>query len=89
MGNPFEKIDLRLSEIDSKLNYLKELQESEKKVDKILDINEACVLLKVTKITIYRKVKDNSIPHMKRGKRLLFSRNALLQWLELSSNNII
>jgi excisionase family DNA binding protein len=89
MGNPFEKIDLRLSEIDSKLNYLKELQESEKNVDKILDIKEACDLLKVTKITIYRKVKENSIPHMKRGKRLLFSRNSLLKWLELSSNNII
>ena len=89
MGNPFKQIDERLSQIDSKLSYLQEIAENEKQVDKILNIDEACDLLKVTRITIYRKVKNNTIPHMKRGKKLLFSRNTLLEWLQESSNNII
>lgn len=89
MDNPFEQMNERLSQIDSKLTYLQEIAENEKQIDKILHIDEACDLLKVTKITIYRKVKKNTIPHMKRGKRLLFSRNSLLEWLEQSSNNIL
>ena len=89
MGNPFEDLNERLSSIDSKLTYLQEITESGKPIDKILDVDQACELLKVTKITIYRKVKNNSIPHMKRGKRLLFSRIDLLKWLSQSSNNIL
>ena len=89
MENPFEEMNERLSLIDSKLSYLQEIAENEKQVDKILNIDEACDLLKVTRITIYRKVKNNTIPHMKRGKKLLFSRNTLLEWLQESSNNII
>ncbi|RMZ50224.1 DNA-binding protein [Flavobacteriaceae bacterium PRS1] len=89
MDNPFDEMNERLSQIDSKLTYLQEIAENEKQIDKILNIDEACDLLKVKKITIYRKVKNNTIPHMKRGKKLLFNRNTLLEWLQESSNNII
>ena len=89
MVNPFEEMNERLSQIDSKLSYLQEIAENEKQIDKILNIDEACDLLKVTRVTIYRKVHDNTIPHMKRGKKLLFSRNTLLEWLQQSSNNIL
>ena len=87
MDNPFKGITDYLISIDEKLKHLTNLQESEKAVDKIIGIDEALELLNVkSKVTIYRKVKDNSIPHMKRGKRLLFSRNALIEWLKDSSN---
>jgi excisionase family DNA binding protein len=47
----------------------------------ILDVDEAAALLKVSKKTIYTRVKNNTIPHAKLGRKLLFSRAKLTQWV--------
>jgi excisionase family DNA binding protein len=47
----------------------------------ILDVDEAAALLKVSKKTIYTRVKNNAIPHAKLGRKLLFSRAKLPQWV--------
>jgi len=47
----------------------------------ILDVDEAAALLKVSKKTIYTRVKNNAIPHAKLGRKLLFSRAKLTQWV--------
>jgi len=47
----------------------------------ILDVDEAAALLKVSKKTIYARVKNNAIPHAKLGRKLLFSRAKLTQWV--------
>ena len=87
MGNPFEKLQSQLSEIQQDLNDVKNLVSKEKQVDKILDVPETAKLLGLkSDITIYRKVKEGSIPHMKVGRKLLFSRNTLFAWLKETSN---
>ena len=86
MANPFDELNSELKQIREELSNLKNLVENEKEVDKILYVSDVSLMLGVTPITIYRKVKDGSIPHMKRGRKLLFSRNALLDWLKGSSN---
>jgi excisionase family DNA binding protein len=47
----------------------------------ILDVDEAAALLKVSKKTIYSRVKNNSMPYAKLGRKLLFSRAKLTQWV--------
>jgi excisionase family DNA binding protein len=47
----------------------------------ILDVDEAAALLKVSKKTIYTRVKNDTIPYAKLGRKLLFSRTKLTQWV--------
>ena len=47
----------------------------------ILDVDEAAALLKVSKKTIYTRVKNDTIPYAKLGRKLLFSRAKLTQWV--------
>lgn len=49
--------------------------------DEILDVVEAANLLNLTVPTIYSKTSKKEIPHMKRGKKLSFSKNELLKYL--------
>ena len=47
----------------------------------ILDVDEAAALLKVSKKTLYNRVKNNRIPHARLGRKLLFSLAKLTQWV--------
>jgi excisionase family DNA binding protein len=47
----------------------------------ILDVDEAAALLKVSKKTVYNRVKANTIPYAKLGRKLLFHRQSLVQWI--------
>ena len=47
----------------------------------ILDVDEAAVLLKVSRRTVYNRVKAGTIPHARLGRKLLFSRAKLSQWV--------
>ena len=47
----------------------------------ILDVEEAAALLKVSKKTVYTRVKANTIPYARLGRKLLFHRQSLVQWI--------
>lgn len=47
-----------------------------------IDLSEACNITGLKKSTIYRLSMDNNIPFQKYGKRLVFSRKSLLEWIE-------
>jgi excisionase family DNA binding protein len=47
----------------------------------ILDVDEAAALLKVSRRTVYNHVKAGKIPHARVGRKLLFSRAKLNQWV--------
>ena len=47
----------------------------------ILDVDEAAALLKVSKKTVYARVRENAIPYAKLGRKLLFHRPSLVQWI--------
>lgn len=49
--------------------------------DKLLNIDEACELLHLEKPTVYSKVSRGELPHMKKGKRLYFSRESLIEYI--------
>ena len=87
MENPFKTLLEQQAEVIKQLELLtSQLPNNNKDQDEVLEMDGICELLKVTPITIYRKVKSGKIPHMKRGRKLLFSRNDILNWLKDSSN---
>ena len=47
----------------------------------ILDVDEAAALLKVSRRTVYNRVRAGTIPHARVGRKLLFSRTKLNQWV--------
>ena len=52
----------------------------------ILDVDEAAILLKVSRKTIYNRVKARTLPHARVGRKLLFSRQKLSQWIALGGD---
>ena len=54
----------------------------EQPAGEILDVDEAAVLLRISKDTVYAEVARNRIPHRKLGKLIRFSRTALVRWLD-------
>lgn len=49
--------------------------------DRLLNIDEACELLQLEKPTVYSKVSRGELPHIKKAKRLYFSRQSLLDYI--------
>ena len=53
--------------------------------DRLLDVREAAALLNVRESWIYQHVRERAedkLPHIKLGKYIRFSTQALTQWLE-------
>ncbi len=53
-----------------------------RETDELLTISEAASLLKLSVPTIYGYVHRSEIPVSKRGKRLYFSKQELLDWIK-------
>jgi excisionase family DNA binding protein len=50
-------------------------------IDEIMDAGEVATFLRVDKKTIYAAAAKQQIPHRRLGKRFIFSRRAILDWL--------
>jgi excisionase family DNA binding protein len=85
VSNPFEIIETRLSSIEDLLLELK--HQPTKKIEptepELLTIEQVASLLHLSKATIYTKHSKGEIPGVcKRGKRLFFERDVILNWLK-------
>ncbi len=74
-SNPFSVINEKLAEIQRRINL------PEKPQEEWLDINGACDLLKLSKSAIYKRTMEQSIPFYKTGKKLLFKRSELEEYI--------
>ena len=66
-------------------NLKKELQTQPQNVtqeDEFLNIDELSKLIGLTKPTLYGHVHRNTIPYIKKGKMLRFSKQDILNWLD-------
>ena len=50
--------------------------------DDVLDVRAAAQLLRLGRNTIYEMVARNKIPHRRFGRRIRFSRAAIMRWLD-------
>lgn len=84
MSNPFEEINSRLERIEFILldRKLETTTDNLSTADDFLTVNEAADLLHLKKPTVYSKVSRGELPVMKRGKRLYFSKQELLEYVQ-------
>jgi excisionase family DNA binding protein len=54
-------------------------------VGDVITADEAAAILGVSRWTLYSAANRNDVPHRRLGRRMLFSRRALLIWLEGAS----
>ena len=78
-----------VSEITNLKDVIQDLnKERAPEPDELMTIEQAGEFLHLTVPTIYNKVSRNEIPYMKRGKRLYFSREKLMDFLKSGSNKM-
>ena len=94
MGNPFELLDNRLRNIEALLIDLKEERQNlgemppeQPKLESPLNVPQAAEFLSLAIPTIYGLVQRNEIPYMRRSKRIYFSKEALIEWLQNGRTN--
>ena len=59
---------------------LQHMDKPQQKEDNLIDIDEACNILRRKKSTIYHLVRDGELPHYKTGKLLEFRPSELYAW---------
>lgn len=84
MENPFISIIDRLEDLDVKLSRLLQTQEAHGlyKSDELMNINEVAKFLDESVQSIYSRTSQRTIPFYKKGKKLLFKKNEILNWLD-------
>ncbi|MFD0976810.1 helix-turn-helix domain-containing protein [Salinimicrobium gaetbulicola] len=77
-----------LKKLASELYQLSKKEAEENNQEDILNAKQAAKLLDLSPATIYGKTHRNEIPFFKQGKKLLFSRAALIEWLKKGENPV-
>lgn len=81
---PFEVDELR-QDVKSILKFLSDhgnARQSGNQTDEFLTVSEAAIFLNLAKQSIYGLISRKQIPHMKKLKRVYFSKLELTKWLE-------
>ena len=82
MHNPFESINARLANLEAlALEALNISRGHHVLAAEVGGIELAQELTRLSKARIYTLVSERAIPHAKRGNRLFFNRQELLQWV--------
>jgi predicted DNA-binding transcriptional regulator AlpA len=82
--NPFDRINIELSELKSMLKVLLDRQVKVTEKSDLVDLKEACEILNLSASSIYKRTAKNAIPIIKRegSNKLMFSRLELEKWLK-------
>ena len=84
----FEAMPQAIANLTAEVKQLKEMlgqileKDRPADIEDMIDIDEACAILNLKKSTIYAKVQNGEIPHYRPGKKLLFKRGELIEWME-------
>ena len=80
----FENLPQAIAEQGEQLRRIENLllNQNQPESDKLLTIQEAGELLKLSVPTLYGYVSKKEIPFSKKGKRLYFSKQQLFDWIQ-------
>ena len=81
----FETLPGAVTQLWQKLNSIEQLLQNinlnpQQETDRLLTIEEAGQLIRLSVATIYGLVSRSEIPVSKKGKRLYFSKRELIEW---------
>ena len=82
MTNPFDVIEARLSNIENLLLDIKHPTKASEPLPDRITLQDACELTGQSKGQVYKLTMIGDIPFSHFGKRLIFSRKALTEWME-------
>ena len=85
LQNPFEAIDRRLANIEALLSDLKQPEPKPDPLPDRINLTEACNITGLSKAAVYKLTSSKKLPHLKFGRRLVFSRRALVSWVEANT----
>jgi hypothetical protein len=87
MSNPFETINSRLSNLEAlQLETLQALRQAiAQPAPQVGGLELAQEVTRLSKARLYTLVSERAIPHAKRGNRLFFNRQELLEWVAAGS----
>ncbi len=81
----FDQIPIMMNKLHNKLEHLEKLilriSITENK-DQLLNVEEASKLLNLSIATIYSKICKKEIPFNKKGKRIYFYKQELMEWIK-------
>jgi predicted DNA-binding transcriptional regulator AlpA len=91
MTNPFESLDLRLSNIETLLLDLKHNPQSkfQTETSNPLNIKEVSKLTSLSVPTLYGYCQRNEIPYQKKGNRLYFFKSDIIDWIKTGKQKTI
>lgn len=81
----FERMPEAIATILSEVSKIRDLVEKDRKPTekcKPIGIDEACILIKKAKPTLYALARKNLIPSCKSGGKLYFYEDQLLNWVD-------
>lgn len=84
-NNPFDEISERLSRIEQELRRQainSSKTESSNPESHFLTVIEAAAFLKLAPQTVYALTSKKKIPYLKKGKRVYFTKEQLISWME-------
>jgi len=86
--DPVNEILERFDAIDRRLDAIEKLSDTseDRRSDQLLNVAQCASMLDLQKSTVYRMTSLKKIPHYKRGGRLYFSRQEVLEWLKNKKN---
>lgn len=84
----FDKVPQAIETILVKLEQIENIlalkKQQEDQYNEIMDVKEAARFLKLAPATVYTKVSRSELPAFKSGKRLLFNKSKLLEYMQLN-----
>ena len=81
MQNPFESLEVRLANLEGKIDRLLIQQPIATHTAEVGGIELAQEVTRLSKPRLYALVSARGIPHAKRGNKLYFNRTELLNWV--------
>lgn len=91
MENPFTLLEERLASIEELLiTVLTRIDEIEKPSKEIIgEVKDCSVWIKKSASTIYKLVSQKKIPHIKNGKKVLFNKEDIINWLKTGTRSTL
>jgi excisionase family DNA binding protein len=78
MENPFEIILEKLNSIEKAIEKLNTVSIEDQE---FMNIEQVSSFIGLAKPTVYGLIHDRKIPHFKAGKRLLFKKSEVVDWI--------